>query len=104
MKALNFFVKRDACGGCRLCEVACSFYKTGKCQPSASAIKVLDNPVRGVPTPAFTPDCDCKDGEEECIKFCPSKIIQWVHNDKIAEYMRSPDWTSCVVLPSQKQL
>jgi Fe-S-cluster-containing hydrogenase component 2 len=31
-----------SCGGCRTCEIACSFKHTGKFAPSASSLKILD--------------------------------------------------------------
>ena len=30
------------CGGCRTCEVACSYHHTGEFAPSISSIKILD--------------------------------------------------------------
>ena len=32
----------DTCGGCRTCEIACSFHHTGEFNPSISSIKILD--------------------------------------------------------------
>ena len=34
--------KMASCGGCRTCEIACSFKHTGEFKPSASSIKILD--------------------------------------------------------------
>jgi Fe-S-cluster-containing hydrogenase component 2 len=31
-----------SCGGCRTCELACSFHHTGEFIPSVSSLKVLD--------------------------------------------------------------
>lgn len=30
------------CGGCKSCELACSYHHTGKFEPSASSLKVID--------------------------------------------------------------
>jgi Fe-S-cluster-containing hydrogenase component 2 len=34
--------KMSGCGGCRTCEIACSFKHTGEFIPAASSIKILD--------------------------------------------------------------
>lgn len=31
-----------SCGGCRTCEIACSYHHTGEFKPSVSSIKILD--------------------------------------------------------------
>ena len=31
-----------SCGGCRTCEMACSFYHTGEFKPARSSIKILE--------------------------------------------------------------
>lgn len=31
-----------SCGGCRTCEIACSFKHTGEFKPTVSSIKILD--------------------------------------------------------------
>lgn len=33
----------ETCGGCRTCELACSFHHKGEFIPEASSIKILDN-------------------------------------------------------------
>jgi len=37
-------MKQDmpSCGGCRTCEMACSFHHTGEYNPSVSSIKILE--------------------------------------------------------------
>jgi len=32
-----------SCGGCRTCEIACSFHHTNEFQPSVSSIKILNS-------------------------------------------------------------
>jgi Fe-S-cluster-containing dehydrogenase component len=32
----------EKCGGCRTCEIACSFHHRGEFNPSVSSIKILD--------------------------------------------------------------
>jgi len=34
--------KMASCGGCRTCEIACSFKHTGEFKPTVSSIKILD--------------------------------------------------------------
>lgn len=34
--------KMPSCGGCRTCEIACSFKHTGEFVPSISSIRILD--------------------------------------------------------------
>jgi Fe-S-cluster-containing hydrogenase component 2 len=68
-----------SCGGCRTCEIACSFKHTGEFAPSVSSIKILDKedglgyrvcliPVSNVMSRA----CDgCKELDEPlCIQYC----------------------------------
>ena len=35
-------VDMASCGGCRTCEMACSFYHTGEFNPAVSSIKILE--------------------------------------------------------------
>jgi len=68
-----------SCGGCRTCEMACSFHHRGEFVPSVSSLKVLDN--RSEPgysvliveeTDGQSLACDgCKDQELPlCIEYC----------------------------------
>jgi len=34
--------KMASCGGCRTCEIACSFKHTGEFKPTVSSIRILD--------------------------------------------------------------
>ncbi len=72
------------CGGCRTCEMACSFHHKEEFNPAISSIRILnkdgetpfrvwliregENPITGIP-------CDgCKDIEEPfCLQFCRKK-------------------------------
>ena len=71
-----------SCGGCRSCELACSFHHTGKFEPSVSSLIVIDKKdLRGFKI-EFTDsnkdgrfECDgCKDLDEPaCIEWCKQK-------------------------------
>jgi Fe-S-cluster-containing hydrogenase component 2 len=72
------------CGGCRTCEIACSFHHQKEFNPAISSIKIMnqeenipyrvwlvregENRTMGIP-------CDgCKDLEEPlCVQFCRKK-------------------------------
>ena len=68
-----------SCGGCRTCEIACSFHHRGEFVPSVSSLKILDNkdePGYSVliveETDGQSLACDgCKDQELPlCIEYC----------------------------------
>ena len=42
----NMIFDMPSCGGCRTCEIACSFHHTGEFQPSASSLKILNKQDR----------------------------------------------------------
>ncbi len=67
------------CGGCRTCEIACSFRHKGEFVPSVSSIKIIEkNDVPGyVVSIAARPDgerlaCDCFEKQKAplCIEYC----------------------------------
>ncbi|HSR09847.1 MAG TPA: hypothetical protein VLS90_00275 [Thermodesulfobacteriota bacterium] len=70
------------CGGCRSCELACSFHHVGEFKPSVSSIQILEN-ERGSPynvgivaraDKEAMPCDDCKDLEEPlCVQYCRKK-------------------------------
>lgn len=37
-------VESDICGGCRSCELACSYHHTNRFQPSISSIEIINRP------------------------------------------------------------
>ena len=68
-----------SCGGCRTCEIACSFHHRGEFVPSVSSLKILENkdePGYSVliveETDGQSLVCDgCKDQELPlCIEYC----------------------------------
>ena len=75
------------CGGCRSCELACSYQKSSEFNLNNSAIKIRQLPQGGFEivlqeSASGSVYCDgCKDEEEPmCIQYCHSK-------EKLAEYV-----------------
>jgi Fe-S-cluster-containing dehydrogenase component len=71
-----------SCGGCRTCEIACSFHHSGEFNPTISSIKILDK----VNEPGFivllvekndgkSIACDFCEGIEVplCVQYCKEK-------------------------------
>jgi Fe-S-cluster-containing dehydrogenase component len=72
------------CGGCRTCEIACSFHHREEFNPAISSIKILSQEgkisyrvwlVRGEEDRTMEIPCDgCEDLEEPlCLQFCRKK-------------------------------
>ena len=70
------------CGGCRSCELACSYHHTGKFGPSASSLIVIDKEnLQGFKIELLENKrdkryaCDgCKDLDEPlCLEWCKEK-------------------------------
>lgn len=68
-----------SCGGCRTCELACSFHHNGEFIPETSSIKILDKENESgfvvsliEESGEFRVSCDgCKDLEVPlCIQYC----------------------------------
>jgi Fe-S-cluster-containing hydrogenase component 2 len=77
----------DACTGCLICEMACSFHHSLIFSRSQSSIRVnksLSNPERGAQinisygTEVGIPVCDLCEGEEYplCIGLCPQNVYR----------------------------
>ena len=69
----------ENCGGCRSCEMACSYHHKGVFQPSISSIEILDRPKElGFAISLAGQDenchiaCDRCEGLDEplCLKYC----------------------------------
>ena len=72
----------SACGGCRTCEIACSYHHTGEFNPSISSLKVLDkedgagyNVLLLEKDEGQSKACDgCQELEEPlCMEYCKEK-------------------------------
>lgn len=72
----------DTCGGCRTCEIACSFHHSGEFNPSISSIKILDK-EGGPGYSVLLLEEDCAEGracdgcqglkEPLCMEYCKEK-------------------------------
>jgi Fe-S-cluster-containing hydrogenase component 2 len=65
------------CAGCRACELACSFRRTGTFMPSASSIHIGRSNRTAEMSWSLGPDCDLCAGEAEpfCIRYCQYDAI-----------------------------
>ena len=62
-------VNQKVCTGCRECEVVCSLYRFGECNPERSAIRVLRKESKGLVwcLPLVCQQCE----QPPCIDICP---------------------------------
>lgn len=97
-----------SCGGCRTCEIACSFAHTGEFNPSAASIQIVERAdalgfrVRLIDTAG--PDefvCDgCVElNEPICLQYCERKedlikiLRTFLKSNEIPKKLTSPDKT-----------
>jgi len=59
------------CTGCRMCEVACSFFKEKECNPALSRIHIIKWERSGVDIPVVCQQCE----EAPCMLVCPVKAL-----------------------------
>ena len=71
----------DKCTGCKLCELICSLYHVGECNPKNSRIRVLQNSELDVNIPVISLECDLCG---ECINWCLPEALQFVSHDEAA--------------------
>jgi carbon-monoxide dehydrogenase iron sulfur subunit len=66
-------VEPSACTGCRTCEVVCSLYHFGECNPERSAIRVIRREKNGL---VFSLPLVCQQCEpSSCVQVCPSQAL-----------------------------
>jgi Fe-S-cluster-containing hydrogenase component 2 len=73
----------EACTGCRMCELVCSFHHQQVFSPELSSIRVTrNNRTAGIKL-AIDSSCDRCQGEEtiQCIKCCCFGALQEVASD-----------------------
>lgn len=65
-------VRTDACYGCRVCELVCSFHHHGIFSPELSSIQVLRSMRTGEIEWSIDSNCDFCKGEPRplCVEFC----------------------------------
>ena len=77
------------CGGCRTCEIACSYHHKQLFSPSQSSIEITDRPEKLGFAVSFYPSdedshpaCDRCVGEEEpfCLKYCSTLMHDELKN------------------------
>ena len=66
------FIDSDKCTGCRICEVACSYFKTGKFNPRKSRIRVTRLPRIGFDKPYVCIQCP----NAKCVTACPVEALE----------------------------
>lgn len=66
-------VNPEGCTGCRECEMVCSLYHFGECNPERSAVRVVRNEGLGLaePVPLVCQQCDAP----ACAEACPVEAI-----------------------------
>lgn len=66
-------VDHSVCTGCRECEVVCSLYHFGECNPERSAIRVIRKEKDGLVTslPLVCQQCE----QPPCIEACPTEAL-----------------------------
>lgn len=61
----------DQCTGCRICEMACAFFKEKVLNPSYSRIRIIKMEREGLDIPVFCQHCE----EPVCRDVCPIKAL-----------------------------
>ena len=64
---MHIIVNPAKCVGCRLCELACSFIKTGKFNPKVSRIRIVTSYPALIDYPVVCIQCE----SSPCINVCP---------------------------------
>lgn len=75
-------VTPERCTRCRICELVCSFAKSGEYNPQKSLIKILSNKELNLNIPVLRVSCDLCGGEERCVHSCPTGVLQFVTFDE----------------------
>ena len=67
-------VNHSVCTGCRTCEVVCSLYHFGECNPERSAIRVIRREKGGLvlALPLVCQQCE----QASCLEACPTEAIR----------------------------
>jgi len=69
---LKIAIDIQACYGCRICELICSFHHGGVFSPELSSIKVARHNRTGQVEWSISSTCDSCKGEAQalCVKYC----------------------------------
>jgi len=71
--SLYVAVNSSLCTGCRECEVVCSLYRHGECNPARSAIRVIRREKEGLVycVPLLCQQCE----DAPCLESCPAGAL-----------------------------
>jgi len=69
-------VNPDLCTGCRLCEMACSFWHYKEFNPARSRITVVKWEEKGLDIPVVCLQCE----DAACVAACPTGAL-WTHEE-----------------------
>ncbi|MFC1951659.1 hypothetical protein ACFLYI_01275 [Chloroflexota bacterium] len=74
---MQILINAEACVGCRICEIACSFHHNHTFSPELSSIKISRDNQNGEIGLSVDPTCDLCDGEDQllCVKYCIYGVI-----------------------------
>lgn len=74
---MKLVIDKEKCVGCRICELACSFYNKSFFCPDNSQIRVFFTNSGDLEIDILQ-ECSCF-GEKEplCVEFCPTKAIDF---------------------------
>jgi carbon-monoxide dehydrogenase iron sulfur subunit len=64
-------VDHEKCTGCRNCEMACSVFHLGACNPTKSAVRIVKWERQGLDVPVVCQQCE----HPECANICPVQAI-----------------------------
>ncbi len=75
------------CYGCKICQLVCSFHRTGSFWPERSSIQVFRNPQTGIVRWTIDNTCDRCGSEERplCVKHCTYEALRKVEEEKPEE-------------------
>jgi len=68
---LGILVRPEKCTGCGLCELACSMTKSARFDYQESRIRVLNDDIEGISSPALCIQCN----EAYCVSVCPVNAL-----------------------------
>jgi carbon-monoxide dehydrogenase iron sulfur subunit len=78
---MEILIDAEACYGCRMCELACSFHHKGVFSPGASSIKVSRDNQDGELRLSIDSSCDLCRGESypQCVEYCVYEALKEVN-------------------------
>jgi Fe-S-cluster-containing hydrogenase component 2 len=88
-KVITVWTNVKRCGGCRGCEVACSYHHTKQCDPSQSSIRIHLDLADGSLDVLFLESCDLCANEENgplCVQVCEHGVLELA---RMAEVVKS---------------